>query len=128
VGAHKGINIEKIHMDFCKRLLGVKRATCDVMMYVELGRYPLRANRIFNMITYNCILKSCYDTLYDMSEVQNCKNWATGVKEQLTEPGFQDVWSTQHMDKRYLPIIKQRILDQELQTIMVKWLLQMFTV
>jgi hypothetical protein len=95
-GAHKGINIEKIHMDFCKRLLGVKRTTCNVMMYVELGRYPLRANRIFNMIKYwckllttnNCILKSCYDTLYDMSELQNCKNWATGAKEQSSELGF----------------------------------------
>jgi hypothetical protein len=113
-------------MDLCKRLLGVKITTCNVMMYVELGRYPLGANRIFNMIKYwcklltinSCILKSCYDTLYDMSELQNCKNWATGVTDKRMD-----------MDKSYLPIIKQRIIDQELQTIMGKMgLLQMFTV
>jgi hypothetical protein len=127
-GASKGINIEKVHMDFCKRLLGVKRTTNNVMMYVELGRYPMRVSRVFNMIKYwskllttnNCILKACYDTLYDLCEFNNQRNWVNDVKRQLIELGFQDVWSNQYIDKSVLQIIKQRILDQELQSIMGK--------
>jgi hypothetical protein len=127
-GANKGTNIEKVHMDFCKRLLGVKRTTCNVMMYLELGRYPLRVYRTFNIIKYwakllttnNCILKACYDALYDMCEVHNKKNWATDVKQQLTDLGLLELWSNQYIDSRYFPVIKQRILDQELQSIMSK--------
>jgi hypothetical protein len=66
-----------------------------------------------------------------MIELHNCKHWATGVKEQLSELGFEDLWSTQRMDSSYLPIIKQRILDQEIQTIMSEYngsLLQILTV
>ena len=60
--------VERVHVVFCKRLLGIKRTTNNSMMYAELGRVPLRANRLFNMIRYwhrilktnNCILKACY--------------------------------------------------------------------
>jgi hypothetical protein len=41
-GCHKGDNIERVHLDYCNTMLGVKRTTCNVMVYTELGRYPLR--------------------------------------------------------------------------------------
>jgi len=57
-GYHKGDNIEKVHLDFCKRLLCVKKSTCNIMIYAELGRHPLRYIRIYNMIKYRCKLLS----------------------------------------------------------------------
>ena len=41
-GMDKGVNIEKLHLDFCKRLLGVKKSTCNIMVYCELGQLPLK--------------------------------------------------------------------------------------
>ena len=37
-GLHHGDCLEKVHLDFCKRLLGVKKSSCNVMIYAELGR------------------------------------------------------------------------------------------
>ena len=33
--------IEKVHTDFLKHILNVKQSTPHVMLYGELGRYPL---------------------------------------------------------------------------------------
>ena len=31
-GNHRGNCVEKVQLDFCKRLLGVKKSTCNVMI------------------------------------------------------------------------------------------------
>jgi len=36
-GVNKGANIEKVHLDFCKRLLGARKNTTNVLIYFELG-------------------------------------------------------------------------------------------
>jgi hypothetical protein len=33
--------LEKVHVQFCKLLLDLKTSTPNVMVYGELGRYPL---------------------------------------------------------------------------------------
>ena len=33
--------LEKLHLQFCKIILCLKKSTCNVMVYGELGRYPL---------------------------------------------------------------------------------------
>ena len=38
-GNHKGPDIERVHLNFLKRLLGVKRSTNSMMVYRELNRY-----------------------------------------------------------------------------------------
>ena len=40
-GSHEGQNVEKVQLDFCKKMLGVKRTTCIIMIYSELGLVPL---------------------------------------------------------------------------------------
>ena len=108
-----------------KRLLGIKRSTNNSMMYAELGRIPLRANRLFNMIRYwhrilksnNCILKACYSYQYECVEIYNEHNWAYHVKQELFMLGFGELWINQHIDLKYLPVIKQRLLDQSQQLI-----------
>ena len=34
--------IEKMHLNFCKRILGVNRSTSNILVRGELGRYPLK--------------------------------------------------------------------------------------
>jgi hypothetical protein len=86
-GCHRGANIDRVHLDYCKTMLGVKRTTCKVIVYTELGRYPLRYIRIYRMIKYwcklintdNCILRGCYDTLYAYAQ-RNVKVGHTASK------------------------------------------------
>ena len=44
-GFHSGHDVEKVHIKFCKRLLGVKKGTCNEFVYSELGRFPLQVTR-----------------------------------------------------------------------------------
>ena len=50
--------IEKLHIKFCKYLLGVKKRSTNIAVTGELGRYPLFLEIIFNMIKYWIRLKS----------------------------------------------------------------------
>ena len=103
-GYIKGKAVERVYVDFCKRLLGIKRSTNNSMMYAELGHVPLRANILFNMIRYwhrilktnNCILKACYSYLYECVEIYNEHNWAYHVKQELFMLGFGELWINQH--------------------------------
>ena len=80
-GHIKGKAVERVHVDFCKRLLGIKRSTNNSMVYAELGRVPLRANTLFNirywyriLKTNNCILKDCYSYMYECVNYVNLWN------------------------------------------------------
>lgn len=44
-GSHKGNNVEKLHLDFCKQTLGVKRSSFNAAVDAELGRIPLITKR-----------------------------------------------------------------------------------
>ena len=43
-GVGKNDNIEKVHLQFLKRILGVRVTTPNCLVYGELGRYPLDIN------------------------------------------------------------------------------------
>jgi hypothetical protein len=47
LGFGKNDIIERVHLKFCKLLLRLKVSTPNVMVYGELGRYPLEID-IFN--------------------------------------------------------------------------------
>ena len=73
----KSKELERIHMKFCKRVLGVKLSTSNAGIYGELGRYPLYVARYTRIVKYwfkilysdNIILR----TIYDIS-VKDCEN------------------------------------------------------
>jgi hypothetical protein len=125
IGTHGGLNLERVHLEFCKRLLGVNKSTSNVMMYTELARFPLRVNRIVSMIKYwykllktdNCILQCCYNQMYKHIELKQQVNWAYGVKTELCKLGYGDVCVNQEMGKNVLPVIRQRLYYQALQGI-----------
>ena len=39
-GFHKSPDLERLHLLFCKHVLGVRRNVCNYMIYSELGRCP----------------------------------------------------------------------------------------
>lgn len=121
-GFHKAPNIEKIQLDFCKNLLGVKQCTTNVMVYYELGRFPLIYLRMYKIVKYwfkilstdNCILKNCY-----MEQLQTfCENknsWIYQLKQLLFRLGLNDMWYNQDnliVDNNLLLFVKGRIYDQ----------------
>lgn len=50
------LTIEKLRLDFCKHVLGVKRSTCDVAVYSELGRFPLLYQKLISGNKYCFII------------------------------------------------------------------------
>ena len=126
-GFHKAPNIEKIQLDFCKNLLGVKQCTTNVMVYYELGRFPLIYLRMYKIVKYwfkilstdNCILKNCY-----MEQLQTfCENknsWIYQLKQLLFRLGLNDMWYNQDnliVDNNLLLFVKGRIYDQAKQSL-----------
>ena len=88
--------LERIHLKFGKRLLGVKTSTCTPAVYGELGRKPLIVTRTFRIIKYwfkilrseNCLIRS----IYDCDSKNMISNWIIFVKQTLLSHGFGDVW------------------------------------
>lgn len=128
-GNHKGPDIERLHLNFMKRLLGVKRATHNMMVYRELARFPFHINRCVRLVKYwlkissseNCIVHSVYNMLlseYD-SLPQNKYNWLRDIKTILQSVGMNNVWLLPNSINAQLLLaqIKQRLQDAFLQNL-----------
>ena len=50
-------DIEKIHLRFMKYLLGVKRSSCNLAAYGELGRFPIVLMQKVKLVKYWCRLE-----------------------------------------------------------------------
>ena len=99
----------------------VKKSTCNIMVYCELGRLPLNATRTINywsklLSTDNCILKQCYKQL--LQDISICKNCLCDVRDILYSRGYNYVWRLPKIDKCILQTVKQRFCDQEKQLIL----------
>ena len=116
--------VEKVHIEFLKRILNAKKCTPSFMVYSELGRLPLQIERKCRIIKYwlkliksdNCILKSVYEDMVECNH-RNC-NWRCQVKHLLLTSGFGDVWFNHYVDneKLFLQCFKQRLTDNFIQT------------
>ena len=82
--------IEIVHMQFCKRLLGIKKCTQNNFVYGELGRTSFQNSRYYMIIKYwlkiilcdeNKYIKCIYNMMIqDMNGVPGKENWAALVK------------------------------------------------
>ena len=97
-GYSKSKEVERIHLKFLKRILGVKSSTCSAAVYGDLGRYPMYIARYCRLITYWCklvlsdniILRTVYNqTVTDSNN--GFKNWVSNIKNLLNDYGFSDV-------------------------------------
>ena len=128
-GFNKGLQVERSHLSFCKRTLGVKKSTQNSFIYGETGRLDCINRRYFLIIKYwlkvctsneSKYIKAVYNVLRADSERHpNTVNWASQVKQLLSITGFYNVWLNQGVgeDEMFLKIFKQRLKDNFIQ----KW-------
>lgn len=121
-------NIDRIHIKFCKAILGVKQQTPNSAVYGELGRFPLsvickeRAFKfwihILKQKNMNSHVFHVYQYMYNQI-IRNpqSKSWASLIKSELDNLGLSNLWNCQVDTIPNYQIIKQRIRDQYLQ----KW-------
>ena len=127
-GFSQAKQIERIHMLFCKQLLGVKTSTQNDFIYGELGRKNNYTRRIYIIIKYWLIVVHAEDRKYisqiyktmlnDITDRQNTQNWASLVRNTLANLGFFDVWLAQGVGNVniFLSVFKQRLSDNFLQS------------
>lgn len=124
-GAHRLLNIERVHSFACKRYLNVPLKIPNKFVYGELARYPLYVDSVSKCIGYWLKLltmdrerlpKQAYQMLLNMDEKgNNC--WATCVKNLLFSLGFGYAWINQGVgcEKVFLSLLKQRLIDVYIQ-------------
>ena len=108
-GFHKAPDIEKLHLSFLKRTLGVKKSTCNNLIYCELGRYPLQLIRKLRIFRYmlklrssqNCILNACFREM-----IENNDDWILSVKNELAKLGLNYLWDDVIQDKCFINIVE----------------------
>ena len=86
-GFHKADAIERVHTIFCKKVLHVRKNSCNSIVYGELGRQPLQTLRLYRIIKYwlkivtcksNKLVSDVYNLMYRNSDIM--ARWASLVK------------------------------------------------
>ena len=98
-------NIERLHLSFFKRIMGVKKTTQGDFVYGILGRVPMVVIRHSRIINYWVKIVSGNKSLYvnqlymcsfnSIDRNNNDNNWARNVKKLLSYAGYADVWRAQ---------------------------------
>ena len=116
--------IERIHVDFLRRIMKCRKSTPKYMLYAELGRYPVEITIKCRMINFwirliaGKISKLSYNFYLFMlkSEHINSK-WINCIQRILDNSGRHDLWIHQPvtMTISISKMIKQNLVDQFLQ-------------
>jgi hypothetical protein len=122
-GFHKALDVEKVHISFCKNVLGVKTSTSNNLVYYELGRLPLRYVRKIRIIKFwlklkstdNCILRACYQEM-----ISNKDDWIVEIQSELENIGLGYMFENyiNMTDNCIIGIIKCRLRDIYTQSMM----------
>ena len=121
-GFHSAPEIERIHLTFCKNILGVKKTTQNDFVYGLLGRHPLQIDRYCKIMKYWLKIVSgakpfYVNTVYHASKLRanldSSYNWASKVKKLLYENGYGDVWENQgvYNPDAFMYVFRQRLID-----------------
>ena len=123
-GFCKANQIERVHLQFCKKLLGVKQCTQNNFIYGDLGRVSYQSLRYINIIKYwlkvitkpdNKLVSILYNNMKNDVDADNSTiNWVALVRKLLSEMGFYDVWLQQGVGDvdTFLGVFRQRVSDQ----------------
>ena len=126
-GFVQGNIIERVHLQFCKRLLGVKKNTQNDFVYGECGRTNFQTKRFLLLIKYWFKILTAEDHKYikliykimlnDIEASPNTVNWASLIRRMLSELGFYDVWVQQGVGNYdiFISCFKQRLTDTFIQ-------------
>ena len=101
-GFSKPVQQERVHLQFCKKLLGVKKSTQNVFIYGELGRVSLQTSILYSVINYWFKILESEQRMYnkyaykmlvtDLENRPNSINWVSKVRDLLSTLGFHEVW------------------------------------
>lgn len=119
-------NIEKMHLQFCKKILNLRNNTPNYMVYGELGRFPIEIVIKLRMVTFwnNLLLNRSklgsilYSLMFKIQENnQSNFRWMTYIKSIFDETGLSFVWNDQlPMNKELIKsVVKQKLVDQFIQ-------------
>ena len=95
--------IERVHLMFCKYILGLKKSTPNCIVYRELGRYPVDIkiktsiiaywSRVVNNQNQNKLTSLLYKTLYHLYTTGVFRStWMETIETVLNECGMSNVW------------------------------------
>ena len=96
-GFHTALDIERVHLHFCKRVLGVKRTTQNDLVYGILGRVSMNIIRHIRIIKYFLSIVSgknryfvsfVYNGTLSSLNNANVVNWASNVRDLLCAMGY----------------------------------------
>ncbi|MCG7875093.1 MAG: reverse transcriptase family protein [Candidatus Thiodiazotropha endolucinida] len=119
-------HIDKVHIKFCKKLLGVRTQTPNYAVYGDLGRFPLSVIAKERSVKYwlriltnkNSLMYKIFHSQVDEISPQAESNrfrykryWAEGIRNLLDSLGFSNFWMTQEVDIPSYQLIKNRIRD-----------------
>lgn len=98
--------VEKVHLKFCKFLLGVNRRTTNIAVRAELGRRPILLDLIIHSTNYWIYItkldpeRLVYKTYLDLYSA-NTANWANYVKNIWHLFDLSSIWSNQGTKYRH---------------------------
>ena len=92
---------EKVHVKFCKMILGVKKQTSNIACRAEMGRFPLHLEMYVSMIKYWLRLNKTprdrltADALKDNLFMQESGlyTWTSMIKSILEDTNYSEVWT-----------------------------------
>ena len=126
-GFSQANSIERVHLQFCKKLLGVKKMTQNDFVYGELGRTTFLTRRYYTILKYwfkilaseeNKYIKIVYNILVRDAELfPNKVNWVSLLRLLLMSLGFYEVWLVQGVGNynAFMSLLKQRLNDNFIQ-------------
>ena len=119
--------LEKVNLQYCKQLLGVKRQTPNNFIYGELGRVSIRTYTVQHAVKYwlkviklrpekyvKCIyLQLCKN----INENPNVTNWALSICNLLQHLGLYYAWLYQSVGDEtcFIKLLKTRLTDTFIQ-------------
>ena len=121
--------IERVHLQFYKNILGVKKNTQNVFVYEELGRTKYITRRYFDIVKYWFKVSSAPDNIYskiiynlmlqDIEQLPNKVNWTSLLRDMLMALVFYNVWLNQGVGNYngFMPVLKQRLIDNFIQNL-----------
>ena len=116
-GVYNCKDVDKLHIRFCKSILGVKQQTPNYAVFGELGRVPLsvkaveRSIKFWLKIMYNPG-SALYHAYIDQCENVSAPCWATQIHSIIDSLGFSNIRLQFDVNVKYMSIFKNRIYDQ----------------
>ena len=80
-GFTKSKEIERVHLNFCKRILNIRMNSCSIGVYGELARYPLYIQQVFTnkmSVLFCSVYIICYFHQYSHNYDSHVKRSFTG--------------------------------------------------